>query len=321
MHARHLTVAVPEPESKQRKTLAERAVEPFGSKLVAPQSSRPINNAVKNTVSNGSRGFSNSLSRSTSTRAPKTKTISSGGSLDRSTRPAGPNPARPKSSYGNHSRSKSQYQRPATSMAQHEPEPEPQGGHPFSISTIPNESTGMLHMQKNARSPETRIYSLNVPRVRPRPPTERSVSSPSSLRPQSAPPYEPADTDGDDMLNGSRALTLGASSGQGHQSRMGRGMIAGKNLDISYPSHIPRHTPIRAMPPPPIPVIKSPRRPRTPVTPFLNKFTNERVPVFDDTRVASLEAQFAAWKEQMEADMDKQSKVQESIELYKTKSE
>ncbi|KAL5374403.1 hypothetical protein PMIN02_012253 [Paraphaeosphaeria minitans] len=42
--------------------------------------------------------------------------------------------------------------------------------------------------------------------------------------------------------------------------------------------------------------------------------------VFDDTRVASLEAQFAAWKEQMEADMDKQSKVQESIELYKTKN-
>lgn len=97
-------------------------------------------------------------------------------------------------------------------------------------------------------------------------------------------------------------------------------MIVGKPLDISYPSHIPRHTPSRAMLPPPVPVIKSPRRPRTPATPFLNKYTNERVPVFDDTRVASLEAQFAAWKEQMEADMDKQSKVQESIELYKTKS-
>ncbi|KAL5373211.1 hypothetical protein DPSP01_012906 [Paraphaeosphaeria sporulosa] len=165
---KHKPSGLPEPESKQRKTLAERAVEPFGSRIAAPQSSRPINNAVKNAVSNGSRGFSNSLSRSTSTRAPKHKTTISSSSVGHNSRPVSAQPARPKSSYGSHNRSRSQYQRPATSMAQHDPEPEPQ--------------------------------------------------------------------------------------------------------------------------------------------------------VFDDTRVASLEAQFAAWKEQMEADMDKQSKVQESIDLYKTKN-
>ncbi|KAL5406568.1 hypothetical protein PMIN03_007726 [Paraphaeosphaeria minitans] len=165
---KHKPSGLPEPESKQRKTLAERAVEPFGSKIAAPQSSRSINGTVKNTGSNGSRGLSNSLSRSTSTRPPKHKTMSSSSSLGHNSRAVSAQPARPKSSYGSHNRSRSQYQRPATSMAQHDPQPEPQ--------------------------------------------------------------------------------------------------------------------------------------------------------VFDDTRVASLEAQFAAWKEQMEADMDKQSKVQESIELYKTKN-
>jgi kinesin family protein C1 len=209
-------------------------------------------------------------------------------------------------------------------MAQHDPEPEaePQGGHPFSFSRNPKENLSMLYVQKNAsRGSANRMYSLYVPRERPQPPEQRSISSPSSLRPCSAPPAEPADTDCDDILHGFGALKLGASSGEGHGSRMGRGTIAGKNLDIFFPSHIPRHTPSRAMPPPPVPMMKSPRRPRTPVTPYLNKYTNDRAPAFDDTRVASLEAQFAAWKEQMEADMDKQSKVQESIELYKTKSE
>ncbi|KAF9737195.1 kinesin [Paraphaeosphaeria minitans] len=318
---KHKPSGLPEPESKQRKTLAERAVEPFGSKIAAPQSSRSINGTVKNTGSNGSRGLSNSLSRSTSTRAPKHKTMSSSSSLGHNSRAVSAQPARPKSSYGSHNRSRSQYQRPATSMAQHDPQPEPQGGHPFSYSTTPKESASRLHVRKNSsRGPENRMYSFNMSRERPQTPTQRSLSSPSSIRPQSAPPYEPADTACDDILHGFGALTLGASSSQGRESRMGRGIIAGKNLDISYPSHIPRHTPSLAMPPPPVPVIKSPRRPRTPATPFLNKYTNERVPVFDDTRVASLEAQFAAWKEQMEADMDKQSKVQESIELYKTKN-
>lgn len=316
-----LTAAVPEPESKQRKTLAERAGETFGSKIAAPQTSRPTNNAVKQSVSNGSRGFSNSLSRSTSTRAPKHKTSSSGSSVGHGSRAPSANTTRPKSAYGGHNRSRSQYQRPATSMAQHDPEPEPQGGHPISISTNPSASPSMLHVQKNSfRESASRTFSLNIS-SRQRPPTQRSVSSPSSQRPRPEAPVSPADTDCDDILTELGALTLRASIIQARTSRTGRGATAGKNLGLSYPSQIPKQTPTRSMPPPSLLALKSPRKQRSPITPFLNKYTNDRVPVFDDTRVASLEAQFAAWKEQMEIDMDKQSKVQESIKLYETKSE
>lgn len=281
-------------------------------------------------ATNGGRGFSissNSLSRSASTRAPTHKTTSSGSSsVGHGSRMPSASVARPKSSYGTHNRSKSHYQRPATSMAQREPEerPEPQGGHPFSVSTDPKVSLSKLVIQKNSsRGSANRLYSLNVPPKRLPIFHQRSISSPSSLRPQASEPATPADTDCDDILNRFGALTLGASTDQGRTSRIGRGNNAGKNLDISFPSCIPRSTPSRLMlppPPPPVPAPRSPRRPPTPMTPFLNKFTNDRVPVFDDTRVASLEAQFTAWKEQMVQDMDKQSKVQESIELYKTKS-
>lgn len=172
---KHRPTGLPEPESKQRKTTtADRAVELPTSKLAAPHITRHTSNAGRTMATNGGRGFSissNSLSRSASTRAPTHKTTSSGSSsVGHGSRMPSASVARPKSSYGTHNRSKSHYQRPATSMAQREPEerPEPQ--------------------------------------------------------------------------------------------------------------------------------------------------------VFDDTRVASLEAQFTAWKEQMVQDMDKQSKVQESIELYKTKN-
>jgi len=56
------------------------------------------------------------------------------------------------------------------------------------------------------------------------------------------------------------------------------------------------------------------------MTPYLNKYTNERCPVFDDTRVASLEAQFNAFKEQMEGDMQKQNNLKESMKLYEKRS-
>ena len=122
------------------------------------------------------------------------------------------------------------------------------------------------------------------------------------------------------VLSGFEALNLRPSAEKAHASRMGRGTAAGKNPDFSFPSLIPVHTPSRTMPPPPKRVRKSPKKPRTPLTPFINKFTNERIPAFDDTRVATLEAQFAAWKDQMEKDIDKHTRVHESVELYKQKS-
>lgn len=322
-----LTKPVPEPDFK-RKTLADRAVEPYSSKLAAPQTTRSANNGVKNAAENGSRGFSSSLSRSTSTKAPKHKPFTSGSSsVGHGSRTTGASATRPKSSYGTHGRSRSQYQRPATSMAQRESEDrsESSGGHLFPISTNSQENIGMLHVQKKPlRAAENRSISFNVPKKRPPLPVQRSVSSPLSLRPQKYVSVDPANTDCDDVTKGFEALTLGASADRACTSRMGHGTTDGKNLDISFPSHIPVQTPTRIMPPPSRPVQKSPRRPRTPITPFINKYTNDRAPVFDDTRVASLETQFAEWKErmekQMEKDMDKQSKVQESMDLYKQKS-
>ncbi|KAF1972401.1 kinesin-domain-containing protein [Bimuria novae-zelandiae CBS 107.79] len=320
---KHKPTNLPEPDFK-RKTLADRAGEPYSSKLVAPQTTRPTNSAVKNTVSNGSRGFSNSLSRSASTKVPKHKLVGASSSVGHGSRALSASTTRPKSSYGGHGRSKSQHQRPATSMTLRESDDrsETQGGHPFSISTNPNEGMDMLHVQKNSsRASANRMYSLNLPPKRPPIVVQCSASSPTSLHPQRSTPAAPADADCDEMMDGFETLSLGAPD-QSRASRMAYGAYAGKNPDISFKTQIPRQTPSRAMPPPPLPVLvhKSPRRPRTPITPFVNKYTNDRVPVFDDTRVASLEAQFAAWKEQMEKDMDKQSKVQESIELYKTKN-
>ena len=260
-----------------------------------------------------------------STKAPKHKPYASGSSsVGHGSRTTGASAPRPKSSYGSHGRSRSQYQRPATSMTQREPEDkfEPTGGQPFSISTNPfQENTSILHVQKKLpQETKTRMFSLNVPKKRPPLPAQRSVSSPLSLKPQDHVSVDPANTDYANVLKGFEALKLGASTDRAYTSRMGRGRTAGKNQDNPLPSLIPVHTPSRTMPPPSKPVQKSPRRPRTPITPFLNKYTNDRVPAFDDTRVATLEAEFAAWKEKLQNDMDKQSKVHEGIELYKQKS-
>ncbi|KAJ4294022.1 kinesin-like nuclear fusion protein [Kalmusia sp. IMI 367209] len=316
---KHKPKGLPEPEYKQRKTLAERGGEPYGSKIVAPSTSRPMNATAKSAISNGPRGMTNSLSRSTSTKSSKHNFTSSGYG-----RAPSAGVARPKSAYGGHSRSKSHHQgsRPGSSMMQHEAEerPEPRGGQPFSISTSPNGSQGKLHVQKNPqRGYASRMYSLTVPPRQIRSSVSRSISSPSSLHPPNSKPEDPAYTDCDDMLNGFGALTLNASNNQSRQSRVGRGS-AGKNPDISLQSYLPRPTPDRSMPPPSILPPKTPMRPRTPQTPYLNKYTNERCPVFDDTRVASLEAQFTAFKESIENDLSQQNNLKETVKLLEKRN-
>lgn len=334
MPERPLTAAVPEPDAK-RKTLRERAGEPYGSVLAAPPSSRPVNNVVKSIAANGSRGFSASTSRVPSNKTSRHISANSfGGSVGPGSRVPSANGygARPKSAYG-HSRSKSHHQgaRPATSMAQHEEEdrPEPKGVQPFLISTNPKESRDTFKVPKNSsRAPKSRVYSLNVPPRRlPQLSTTRSISSPSSLLPTSPAPEEPADTDCDELLNGMGALTLGASTAKARYRGMGRGMTSGKDPDISLKSQavslIPRATPNRQMAPPPS-IPRTPARaptPKTIITPFLNRFTNDRCPVlYDDTRFADLEAKFTEFKEKIEVDISQQSNLKDTIKLYETRS-
>ncbi|KAF2248383.1 kinesin-domain-containing protein [Trematosphaeria pertusa] len=126
---KHKPSGLPEPDAK-RKTLRERAGEPYGSVLAAPPSSRPVNNVVKSIAANGSRGFSASTSRVPSNKTSRHISANSfGGSVGPGSRVPSANGygARPKSAYG-HSRSKSHHQgaRPATSMAQHEEEDRPE---------------------------------------------------------------------------------------------------------------------------------------------------------------------------------------------------
>lgn len=330
---------VPEPEAKQRKTLAERAGEPYGSKMPAPTSSRPVNNAVKNTVANGSRGFSSSTSRVPSNKASK---YTSGNSFGATVGPGSRAPsangygARPKTAIG-HSRSKSHHQgsRPASSFAQHEEDekPERKGVHPFHCSTNPKESLDARKVRKNCtRSQDNRTYSLNATPTRSQHmSSSRSISSPSSFRSANPTPEVPADTSCAEILDGFGALNLGASTAETQLQGIGRGLASGKDSVSSSSksqvvSSIPRATPNRQMAPPPIPPPRTPSRSKRPSTPktttphFLNKYTNDRCPAFDDTRVASLEAQFTAFKEQIEGDLTQQNNLKDTIKLYESRS-
>lgn len=197
---------------------------------------------------------------------------------------------------------------------------EHKGVQPISISTNPEMFLDNLYVTKR---PRKGLNSHDLSLSRTVQPPQHSVSSPLPLRTRRT-PVGPADTSCDEIVRGLAELALSPAHDQSCAIRMGRGTAAGKDLDISLKSSshslIPRATPKREMPPPLIPVPKTPTRSRTPMTPYLNKYTNERCPVFDDTRVASLEAQFNAFKEQMEGDMQKQNNLKESMKLYEKRS-
>ncbi|PVI06417.1 kinesin-domain-containing protein [Periconia macrospinosa] len=119
--SKHKPSGLPEPDPKQRKTLAERAGEPHGSKIAPPPSSRQAYTNAKLPPANG---LSSSLSRMPSNKTSKHNPGKAfGHSVGYGSRTASTNTygTRPKSSYGNHQRSKSHHQssRPATSMTNH----------------------------------------------------------------------------------------------------------------------------------------------------------------------------------------------------------
>ena len=342
---RPLTYTVPEPEAKSRKTLAERAGETSSSRIAAPTTSRPVNNAVKNALANGPRPYSGSasLSRVPSHKTSKHTAASSlfGSSVGHGPRAASANTygARPKSAYGGHNRSKSHHQtaRPATSFAQHEEDgdSERKGVQTFLISTNPQDRETLRVPKNSSKGPNnvstnhvssTRPFSLHVPRKRTfHLSAPRATSSPSSLFPTSPTPEGP--TDADDILDAFGALTLNAPALQGRASHIGRGNTSGKNADISFKSKassslLPRRTPNRQPAPLPLPAPGTPTRAHRLqlYTPFLNRFTNDRCPAFDDSRVASLEAQFETFKEQIKDDLSQQNSLKDTIKLYESRS-
>jgi kinesin family protein C1 len=342
---RPLTPAVPESDAKHRRTLIERAGEPAGSKIAGPPNSRLGLGASKHSAASAGQNMSASTSRLPSNKPSKHASAKAfGNTVGHGARAASANVynARPKSSFA-HNRSKSHYQaaRPATSMAQHEDDKlDHKGVPPFLISTNPSESLKVP--KKVARSANHRLCnSVNVTPTRAfHNPISRSISSPSPSFPTSPIPEDPDHADANELLTGFGALSLNASNPKTRGRHMGYGFPSGKHADIplkskvissksnitssksNITSSIPRFSPRKQpMGPPPKPAVQTPTRPPTPQeTPFLNRFTNVRAPVYDEARVSSLEAQFTAFKERIETDMTKQNTLQDSIKLYETKS-
>lgn len=334
--ARLLTGKVPEPPTKLRKTLQERAGEPLNSKLAAPTSSRPVNGAIKASTTNGMRPFSASTSRAPSTNTSKHAPANPfSGSVGYGNRiPSANSYNRSKSAYG-HGRSKSQHQasRPATSMTEHEEEEKPErtGAYTLSISTNPRESRDNFLQLVKPCGKKSRIVS--APIVQPSravsaTPTRVSSSFLQSTFSTSPVPEEPTNTDCEEILDGLGALSLGSSAIEMRRKGIGRGKTSGKdsvNLSSKYRTSIPR-----AMPSPqsaPFTTIRpsgrSGCRPFTPSKPtprFLNRFTNDFAPVFDtESRMQTMEREFAAFKQRMEDGTSQANDLKETIKILQTR--
>ncbi|RAQ99945.1 carboxy-terminal kinesin 2 [Stemphylium lycopersici] len=325
---RPLTISVPEPAFKQRKTLAEQAAEAPSRRLPAPTK---IANGVKTTTTTttaAARAMAASTSRTLSKPTVRNPSTSAYGASVGAAPRASTN-TRPKSAYGHgsHVRSKSYQQgaRPATAMMHRgedddSDQTERKGVQLFLISTNPSASVrvpkGMLSI------PGQRTASLSVSQRRmARLSDPRTVSSPCAFRPVTPVIEEPSDTDCDAICSGVAALTLGASKADGRDSRVGRGITSdnGTNPFVKPklpPSQLPQPTP------PPTrqaQVEQSPCRrmsttPRRPApAPFLNRFTNDRCPDFYNERMEAMERDFRSFKEKMETDVRQATDYKESI--------
>ncbi|KAF2821479.1 kinesin-domain-containing protein [Ophiobolus disseminans] len=115
---KHKPSGLPEPATKQRKTLAERVGE-YARKPAAPANLRPLPNGVKDTILRGHAASTSRIGQNKPTR-PNLAASVSGNSVSTVTRVPSTT-ARPKSAMG-HGRSKSHHQgmRPATAMRQRE---------------------------------------------------------------------------------------------------------------------------------------------------------------------------------------------------------
>ncbi|KAI4692058.1 uncharacterized protein J4E84_003026 [Alternaria hordeiaustralica] len=324
---RSLTLPVPEPAFKQRKTLAEQAGEPNSRRIPPPPKT---SNGIKGTLA---RGLAASTSRATSkptARHPAASTLS--GSVGGAPKTTGA--ARPKSAYGHgsHVRSKSYQQgpRPATAMLSRDDDDdseqaERKGVQPFLMSTNPYPSArvpgGMLPQLKK-RTASLSVSEQRIARVS----GPRAVSSPSHFRPVTPVIEEPADTDCDDICTAVGALTLGAAKADVRGSQVGCGMTSdnGTNpfLKPKKPqSHLPQPTPTpvrqQQVDPSPYRPPSTPRR--SAQAPFLNRFTNDRCPDFYNDRMEAMERDFRMFKEKMETDVRQATDYKESIQQLQSR--
>lgn len=323
---RPLTQPVPEPATKIRRTLAERAGDTLSRKPTAPPSSRPLSSSVKSTITRKERGFSASTSTATSRAASRPASRSAMAPSFSASMGPGAKAPRPKSAYGQyagtHMRSKSHHStaRPATSMIRRDEEDveeEERGVQPFLISTNPEESFKAL--RKTRQAPQTRPHSISIPTQRTfHLSAARSISSPT-FRPITPVQEEPADADCEDVCASLKALTLGAPDADNHNVGFGRGMPCSDEetnpfIKPAPPSRLPQATPTRQ--PPTRPPSSTPRTARKR---FLNRFTNDQCPDFYDDRMEAMERQFSAFKEKMETDMQKATDQKESIQQLQSR--
>lgn len=326
---RPLTHSVPEPATKVRRTLVERAGDAPSRKPTAPPSSRPLSTSVKGTVARKERGFSASTSTSRAGTRPASRSATAP-SFSASTGPSA-KPSRPRSAYGQfagtHVRSKSHHStaRPATSMYRRDEEEdddeEERGVQPFLISTNPGES--FKAPRKTRQAHQNRPHSISIPAQQASYLSHpRSISSPT-FRPITPVQEEPADADCDEVCRSLKAFTLGAPVADNHSVGFGGGISCSDEetnpfLKPPRPSRLPQATPTRQ------PSIQTPTRPPS-STPrnarrrFLNRFTNDQCPDFYDDRMEAMERQFTAFKEKMETDMQKATDQKESIQQLQSR--
>lgn len=325
---RPLTHSVPEPATKVRRTLADRAGDPLNRRPTAPPSSRPVSTTVKSTITRKERGFSASTSTSRAGSRPASRSATA--STFSASMGPGAKPARPRSAYGQyagtHMRSKSHHStaRPATSMIRRDEEDddeEERGVQPFLISTNPGESFKVPRKKRQAH--QDRPHSISIPAQNAFHLSHaRSISSPT-FRPITPVQEEPADADCEQVCRSLKALNLRASDADNHNVGLGRGMPCSDEetnpfLKPLRPSRLPQATPTR-QPPAHSPTRPPSSTPRVARKRFLNRFTNDQCPDFYDDRMEAMERQFSAFKEKMETDMQKATDQKESIQQLQSR--
>lgn len=310
-----VNTTVPEPAAKQRKTLADRAGEPYMKQTPAPPSSRPVNGVVKATAAPGHR---TTLSSSTNgSRFPSNSsrhTSSSSTSSIRTTTAAGSH--RPLSAM---SIGRSQFNlsnggtRPASTMDDDGDESAPNSKH---NGTIPS-----------SRSPSPPFDSF-VQIARQREPG-LDLSKPSNFIQSS---FRFASPDDEDNVFTRHTLGDVFANTAMHELSIGN---ASKNTSVentvpSTPSFIPKPV-TKDHPPSPTQKqetqspTKAQRRPRQSLpswkpSTFLNKSSNVQSASWDtDSRLDAMDRQFGTLKEQLNTMSSERSNVEEQINLYKTR--
>jgi kinesin family protein C1 len=299
-------------------------------KIAAPTTGRPISEAVKGSIGRGYAASTSSAARRAPVKTSRPAATSFSGSMGPGARVPSGN-ARPKSAYGNvpgHSlaRSKSyhhQASRPATAMKYRESDDEDETVErkgTVTIPTIPTIPKDGISVRKNASTgAKRRLNSLTIP---PQRSLQRSgpmagsryASSPSAFRPITLVKEEPADTDCDDICGTLGRLNLGVPKAAARDSRVGGGTIPDTEPNPFLRPGIPssrmkQPTPVKQLTYTPTPLRSTPRM----EAPFVNRFTNERLPVFYDERVEAIEREFRTFKEKLEGDIEQAPKYKETI--------